>query len=152
MEKISKKIASWTLLLLLACLTGSCDKKWPINGNLDGNWQLMTVETIADGSKTDCHRMYIGIQLHMVELKDLGGNGYESFFGEFSYDEDKEIAIMKNLKGKKSTSDNGQPANPEALKPYGLNSDQENIFKVIKADGKHLVLESDYARLTMRSF
>lgn len=151
MEKISKKIAAWSLLVVMMCMTWGCDKKWPINGNLDGNWQLMSVETKADEVKTDCHRMYIGIQLHMIELKDLGDNGYKSFFGEFSYNEDENIVIIKNLKGKNSTSDNGQQANIKDLNPYGINA-QETVFKVIKADGKDLILESDYARLTMRSF
>lgn len=151
MEKISKKIAAWGLLVVMMCMTWGCDKKWPINGNLDGNWQLMTVETKADGVKKDCHRMYIGIQLHMIELKDLGGNGYQSFFGEFSYNEDEDIVIIKNLKGKSSTTDNDKQANIKDLKPYGINA-QETVFKVVKADGKNLILESDYARLTMRSF
>ena len=95
--------------------------------------------------------MYIGIQLHMIELRDLGGNGYESFFGEFNYNEDEGIVVIKNLKGKSSTSDNGQVANIKDLNPYGINA-LETVFKVIKADGKTLILESDYARLTMRSF
>lgn len=148
---MNKKIATWGFMLLMLLITWSCDKKWPINGNLDGYWQLMTVETKADGVKTDCNRMYMGIQLHMIELKDLGGNGYKSFFGEFSYDEDQNIVVIKNLKGKSSTSDNGQLANIKDLNPYGINA-QETIFKVVKADGKTLILESDYARLTMKSF
>lgn len=151
MEKISKRIVAWSLLVVMMCMTWGCDKKWPINGNLDGNWQLMTVETKTDGVKTDCHRMYIGIQLHMIELKDLGGNGYKSFFGEFNYNEDENIVTIKNLKGKNSTSDNNQQANIKDLNPYGINA-QETVFKVVKADGKNLILESNYARLTMRSF
>ena len=151
MEKISKKIAAWGLMFTLICLSWGCDKKWPINGNLDGYWQLMSVETKADGVKNDCHRMYIGIQLHMIELRDLGGNGYESFVGEFNYNEDEGIVVIKNLKGKSSTSDNGQVANIKDLNPYGINA-LETVFKVVKADGKTLILESDYARLTMRSF
>lgn len=151
MEKIIKKLAAWSLLLVMVCMTWGCDKKWPINGNLDGYWQLMTVETKANGTKTDCHRMYMGIQLHMVELTDLGGNGYKSFFGEFSYDEDQDIVIIKNLKGKNATSDDGQLAAIPDLNSYGINA-QETVFKVVKADGKTLILESDYARLTLRSF
>lgn len=150
MRIINSKVTTWSLVIIMI-LTCSCDKKWPINGNLDGYWQLMTVETKSDGVKTNCHRMYIGIQLHMIELKDLGNNGYKNFFGELNYDEDKNIVVIKNLKEKVSTSDNGQMADIKDLNPYGINS-QETVFDVIKADGKTLILESDYARLTMRSF
>ena len=41
------------LLLGVLC---SCDKK-PINGKLDGRWQLMTIE-YNDGSIKECERMY----------------------------------------------------------------------------------------------
>lgn len=37
------------------------------------------------------------------------------------------------------------------LQPYGINS-LETTFNVIKADGKHLTLESDYATLEFTSF
>ena len=150
---MNNKIAIWGFMLLMVLITWGCDKKWPINGNLDGYWQLMTVETKSDGVKKDCQkkRMYIGIQLHMIELKDLGNNGYKNFFGELNYDEDKNIVVIKNLKEKVSTSDNGQMADIKDLNHYGINS-QETVFDVIKADGKTLILESDYARLTLRSF
>lgn len=151
MRIINSKVTTWSLVIIMIVFTCSCDKKWPINGNLDGYWQLMTVETKTDGTKKDCHRMYIGIQLHMIELKDLGNNGYESFFGEFNYNEDEDIVIIKNLKEKSSTSDNGKVADITDLNPYGINA-LETGFKVVKADGKTLILESNYARLTMRSF
>ena len=41
------------LLLGVLC---SCDKK-PINGKLDGRWQLMTIE-YNDGSIKECERIY----------------------------------------------------------------------------------------------
>ena len=53
------------LLLGVLC---SCDKK-PINGKLDGRWQLMTIE-YNDGSIKECERIYCSIQLHLVELMD----------------------------------------------------------------------------------
>ena len=55
------------LLLGVLC---SCDKK-PINGKLDGRWQLMTIE-YNDGSIKECERIYCSIQLHLVELMDKG--------------------------------------------------------------------------------
>ena len=56
MEKIGKRRGGkWMellLMLLLVWLCG-CDRKWPMNGALDGQWQLLTVETRADGVVTD---------------------------------------------------------------------------------------------------
>ncbi|MDC7195075.1 lipocalin-like domain-containing protein, partial [Phocaeicola vulgatus] len=40
----------------------SCDKA-PINGKLDGRWQLMTIE-YTNGKIEECNRIYYSIQLH----------------------------------------------------------------------------------------
>ena len=51
----------------------SCDKA-PINGKLDGRWQLMTIE-YTNGKIEECNRIYYSIQLHLVEISAKGGNG-----------------------------------------------------------------------------
>lgn len=151
MDKIIKKTGLAVAVLMLLTFIWSCDKKWPMNGNLDGYWQFMTIETKKDKKIKNCFRMYMAIQLQMVELRDLGNNGYKNLIGEFSYDEDKNLVVIKNLKGKFSTSDDKQPASLEELNDYGLYS-LENVFRIIKADGSNLILESDDAILTLRSF
>ena len=62
------------LMLLLVWLCG-CDRKWPMNGALDGQWQLLTVETRADGVVTDRkdEQLYFRFQLQLMMLTDLGG-------------------------------------------------------------------------------
>ena len=56
---------------LLACLTavtllaGSCDKV-PINGDLDGMWQLMDIATPAGHVDAKPKRVYISVQLHLT--------------------------------------------------------------------------------------
>ena len=60
----------------------SCDKA-PINGKLDGRWQLMTIE-YTNGKIEECNRIYYSIQLHLVEISAKGGNG-GTHIGRFSY-------------------------------------------------------------------
>ena len=62
----------------------SCDKA-PINGKLDGRWQLMTIE-YTNGKIEECNRIYYSIQLHLVEISAKGGNG-GTHIGRFSYKE-----------------------------------------------------------------
>ena len=109
----------------------SCDKA-PINGKLDGRWQLMTIE-YTNGKIEECNRIYYSIQLHLVEISAKGGNG-GTHIGRFSYKGDEEKLTTLN-----------------ELKPFGLNQ-AINHLKVEKATGKKLILKSDYARLTFRKF
>ena len=44
-----------------------------------------------------------------------------------------------------------RPATQEELHPFGLDS-TDTTFDVIKADGKSLILKSDYATLTLKRF
>lgn len=37
------------LPVMLLVLAG-CERKWPMNGALDGQWQLLTVENREDGA------------------------------------------------------------------------------------------------------
>lgn len=55
------------ILLFILFMLGisSCDKA-PINGKLDGRWQLMTIE-YTNGKIEECNRIYYSIQLHLVE-------------------------------------------------------------------------------------
>lgn len=127
------------LLLGVLC---SCDKK-PINGKLDGRWQLMTID-YNDGSIKECERIYCSIQLHLVELMDKGTTpltliGHFSsadgvMMGEFKYQDNMEATVTE-----------------EDLNRFGLNSSVTH-FEVEKATGSKMILKSDYARLTYRKF
>lgn len=58
---------------------------------------------------------------------------------------------MSEFKERDKTTDNGKDATVEQLKPFGIGA-LETVFRIVKADGKHLVLESDYARLELSRF
>lgn len=121
----------------------SCDKA-PINGKLDGRWQLMTIE-YANGKIEECNRIYYSIQLHLVEISAKGGNG-GTHIGRFSYKGDEVTMSEFRHRG-----DEEKLTTLNELKPFGLNQ-AINHLKVEKATGKKLILKSDYARLTFRKF
>ena len=129
------------LCLLLGVLC-SCDKK-PINGKLDGRWQLMTIE-YNDGSIKECERIYCSIQLHTVELMDKGTNPL-TLMGHFSSTDGVVMGEFKYQTNMEAT------ATEEDLNRFGLNT-SVTYFEVEKATGSKMVLKSDYARLTYRKF
>ena len=156
MEKIGKRRGGkWMellLMLLLVWLCG-CDRKWPMNGALDGQWQLLTVETRADGVVTDRkdEQLYFRFQLQLMMLTDLGGNGYGTYVGRMTYDQETQVVQTQEMNVRNNTGDSGIAATAEQLASFGLDNGVTR-FEVVKADGDHLILESDYARLTLRKF
>lgn len=131
------------LLIFLVLSISSCDKA-PINGKLDGRWQLMTIEQ-EDGSVTECYRIYYSIQLHLVEISDKGGKG-GTYIGRFSYEDDKVTMSEFRHRGNEE-----ELATLPELKPFGINLPMTH-FKVEKASGDKLILKSEYARLSFRKF
>ena len=118
-----------------------------MNGNADGQWQLMHFETV-DGTIHPCERIYYAIQLQLVEIRDKSENKYGTFVGRFNYDQEAEKITVKEFS---APYNENTLATREQLLPFGMDS-TETVFDVIKADGKSLILRSDYATLTFRSF
>ena len=114
-------------LLLLVVLLGGCAKQ-PINSDVEGFWQLERFTTLADGETHEPERI-----------------------GRFAYQEDGQEALMSEFKERDKTTDNGKDAAVEQLRPFGIGA-LETVFRIVKADGKRLVLESDYARLELSRF
>lgn len=133
-----------TLLFLLLLLgISSCDKA-PINGKLDGRWQLMTIE-YEDGRVEECYRIYYSIQLHLVEISDKGGKG-GTFIGRFSYKGDEVTMSDFRRRGQEE-----ELATLAELQTFGISLPLTH-FEVEKATGEKLILKSDYARLNFRKF
>lgn len=132
-------------ILISICLlvvAGGCDKK-PINGKMDGRWQLMTIE-YNDGKIEECQRIYYSIQLYQVEISNKGGYG-KTFMGHFSYT-DKVVMGEFRYRGNEEVE-----ANEQDLKVFGLN-ERITHFRIEKLSRKKMILKSDYARLNFRKF
>lgn len=140
------------LFASLALLVSSCEKK-PIDDNIEGMWKMKQFTTLADGIvHNECSRIFFSIQLNIVELAEKQcTHGYGTFVGHLYYNEDHSVLTMQDFKFRSSTGDNGESVPVEKLLPYGIDA-LKTTFNVLKADGKHLVLQSDYATLEFTSF
>ena len=140
-----------TIGLLLVVLFSGCAKQ-PINSDVEGFWYLERFTTLEDGEIHESERIYYGITRYVVEVSEKQGpQGYSAFIGRFAYGDDGKKVIMSEFKERKTTGDNGKDATLEELKPFGIGA-LETVFDIVKADGKHLILESDYARLELSRF
>ncbi|WP_462366935.1 lipocalin-like domain-containing protein [Phocaeicola coprophilus] len=150
MKTTIKRTMHYGLVCLLLCLLAGC-KKAPMNSNIEGFWQLLEFTTQADGETHPCNRIYYSIQLWVAEVSERGGDlGAGSFRGRYRYDEETNTVTLKEM-STYATPENSRPATREELHPFGLDS-TDTTFDVIKADGKWLILKSDYATLTLKRF
>ena len=150
MKTTIKRTIHYGLVCLLLCLLAGC-KKAPMNSNIEGFWQLLEFTTEADGETHPCNRIYYSIQLWVAEVSERGGDlGAGSFRGRYRYDEETNTVTLKEM-STYATPENSRPATREELHPFGLDS-TDTTFDVIKADGKSLILKSDYATLTLKRF
>lgn len=147
-----KKKLLLILPVMLLVLAG-CERKWPMNGALDGQWQLLTVENREDGTVTDRkeEQLFYRFQLQLLMVTDLGGNGYGTYIGRMTYDQKAQTVETWEMNVRTNSGDTGKPATAEQLEPFGMTSGQTR-FRVVEADRKRLVLESEERWLTFRKF
>ena len=125
-----KRYIIGALLLLMA---GACGKM-PINGDLDGRWQIMKI-AYASGEEEAPERAYYSVALHTINLMKVD---VTSQTGNMEYTGDSLFVVMPVSK-------------VEDLLPFGMNGTEQR-FGVKELTSKYLVLQSDYARLEFRKF
>ena len=80
----------------------------------------------------------------------LSGTTHKPVIGRFEHEENGNVR-MRDFKGRKGTSDDKKDVTVEELLPYGINA-LDTEFEVVKANGKELILKSDYATLMLKRF
>lgn len=139
-----KKQTIFILLLLL--ITASCGKL-PMNGNLDGLWQLMSISP-SDGSEsidTKGKRLYYAVQLELIGLQQDGSMEY---LGRFTQSHDSLIVYDFRVN---ITGDNSSQASPGDLQKWGIEGTSER-FGIEELTGDRMILRSQSTLLTFRKF
>ncbi|MDE6143374.1 MAG: lipocalin-like domain-containing protein [Muribaculaceae bacterium] len=130
-----------SIILLVACqvLSVSCQKS-PINGDLDGQWQVMSVEPQPEEpDQMFDTRLYYCFSLHVCQLSIPGGvwlSGRLSFNGdEIALEFPESLNILEK----------------RALLQYGINHNPVT-FRVETLDKSRLVMRDGETVVTLRKF
>ena len=136
--KRMKKLFIISIVLLLA----ACDKV-PMNGNLDGMWQLMAIQDNVTSNISDvkASRLYYSFQLHLVQLNN--GEAY----AHFSHRNDS--IVMYNWCDGSPT--NNKIIDATVLNKFGL-YELRDSFKVEVLTHDQMQLRSRRATLNFRKF
>lgn len=125
----------------------SCEKI--DNGDLDGNWHLTSIDTLATGGRMDVHELCLnwGIQGHLLQPYK-GLEAYVFFF-------DHSDGLLKLSDGHRRERLEGDiPLTDEDLPliaPFGINH-LNPTFNVEKLNKKSLVLSDNEFRLSFERF
>lgn len=142
-----------SILIIIFIFTNTGCKKAPINSDVEGFWILENFTILETDETVKCERLYYGITRMLTEIAEKQGtNGYGTYIGCTEYRNNETQLVLKDFKTKVETGDNGKNAPIEMLKHFGINNQQETIFNIISCNGKNMILESDYARLSLKKF
>lgn len=153
---MSKVLRSLFLAVLLLLCVG-CDKT-PINGKLDGMWQLMTIQT-PDGTRDmKQNQAYISIQLHLAEwwTPNLSWDTYH-YFSHFEHRADSLVffdlcrASAHTVTGSDDVPLTARQMHEGALDHWGVHT-LHTRYRVVKLTAKHLTLEKEDTVYAFRKF
>ncbi len=145
--------------LIVVLVLSACDKL-PKNGDLDGMWQLMTIEkTGMSPENVKSKKLYYSFQLDLVQFNDANTQSDRTAY--YAYFNHKGDSLSLNTLCKPCTNesedDDNVPFTQEEIEVqqvmaswgiYTLNP----RFKVMKLDSDAMILQSEEVRLTFRKF
>ncbi len=138
------------LMLLTIIATSSCES-YLINGDLDGFWQVSSIENKETGDIKYCQGdTYYSFQRELVLVSYVSSNipagqMKENYIAHFSHENDSihmtDFRIYLDR--------NGKQAPLSKLEKFGL-LEIYNSFKVEKLNSRSMVLSSEKARIVMK--
>lgn len=141
-----------SLALLIIFLISSCES-YQIHGDLDGFWQVTSIENKQTGEITHCKGdTYYSFQRELVLISYVSpniptGQMKENYIAYFSHENDS--IIMTDFR--RSYVDKDEPVTLSKLEKFGL-YDTFNKFQVEKLNKKNLVLNSSKTRITLQKY
>ena len=124
----------------------SCEFEASDNGDLDGNWQLMQIDTIATGGSYNVknYQLFYAVQVRLLCLKAYNDNVSSDMYFHFEHTAD-------SLKLKPASNDGHAMYPVSTLRPYGINKEQD-AFKIMLLNSDRMQLRSDSLLLSFRKF
>lgn len=150
--KTIKSFLAVISIAIMGLMAGSCDKT-PINGDLDGMWQLMRVEDNGTTIDVAATQHYMCVQLHLIQLTQYG-DVHTGIFCHFNHEGntlrlydfyDRTHYVDNQIAEEKMTD-------ADKLSPWGIYL-LDTTFQVNKLTSDALILQDPAGRvLTFRKF
>ena len=138
------------LYIIIGIGLTACDVEFSDNGDLDGFWQLCSIDTLETGRTGDVRDKGLtwAFEGKLLEVRDVQkvhqdiilsfshGNGTLQIFSPYLvYREEGDLKIE----------------DIDFMRPYGINQLEES-FRVLELNSDRMVLESEVVRLSFRKY
>lgn len=141
---------TFLLILCLATLFTACNIERSDNGQLDGFWQLKTVDTLSTGGSTDMRGSQLtwAFQGGLVEFR-YAPSREQDYYMSFVHRGDSLLLFgAYHLLRERGDTLLGSAA---LLAPYGVTHLRQG-FQVLELGSKELCLRSEELKLTLRRY
>lgn len=149
-KNLSKRISQYLILSLSAFLVfsfTSCELETSGNGDLDGFWHLVQVDTLQTGGVKDTSKdlFFWSFQVNLLEFSD---RSYQIpiFMARFNHDNGQLKVTQPCLYNRDEGNEMVTEENVKDISPYGLNA-LEETFRVEELSGSRMTLSNGTLRL-----
>lgn len=149
-KKRYKRISQYLIFSISAFLVfsfTSCELETSGNGDLDGFWHLVQVDTLQTGGVNDTSKdlFFWSFQVNLLELSD---RSYQIpiFMARFNHDNGQLKVTQPCLYNRDEGNEMVTEENVKDISPYGLNA-LEETFRVEELSGSRMTLSNGTLRL-----
>lgn len=146
----SKRISQYLIFSLSAFLVfsfTSCELETSGNGDLDGFWHLVQVDTLQTGGVKDTSKdlFFWSFQVNLLEFSD---RSYQIpiFMARFNHENGQLKVTQPCLYNRDEGNEMVTEENVKDISPYGLNA-LEETFRVEELSGSRMTLSNGTLRL-----
>ena len=142
-----KLLYIFTMLLMLA----ACDIHTSNNGDLDGYWQLRSVDTLSSGMSCDMRdsMLFWSFQGNLLHVRDNIEEKLDKVFMRFTLS-DKVMTLTNPIIDLRDSSDLVL-TDTTFLRHYGIH-DMPETLKVVTLNSSTMILENRVLRLNFRKY
>lgn len=149
-KNLSKRISQYLIFSLSAFLVfsfTSCELETSGNGDLDGFWHLVQVDTLQTGGVKDTSKelFFWSFQVNLLEFSD---RSYQIpiFMARFNHENGQLKVTQPCLYNRDEGNEMVTEENVKDISPYGLNA-LEETFRVEELSGSKMTLSNGTLRL-----
>jgi hypothetical protein len=128
-------------------LLTSCDIETSDNGDLDGYWHLVQVDTLATGNSSNLSetRVFWGVQMHLIQAVDHDHDpGHYGYL--FNFEHNGQTLRLYNAHKHARAEGDLLVEDSRVLAPLGINT-LDDLFTIEKLNSDNLILKDHLLRL-----
>lgn len=136
------------LVMALTVFMASCEIETSGNGDLDGFWHLVRVDTLSTGGVCDMSggRVFWSVQVSLLNVIDYD-KSYKGYLLHFDH-KDASLRVFDPYADKRAEGDI-KVEDPSVLSPLGINALDET-FGIERLDGSRMTLSTERLRLSFK--